>query len=55
MKTYTEQELITFGNYLLSNSRKKNIRNKVNISNVTDSDISNFQYLTKSNKSAGKE
>ena len=55
MKTYTEQELITFGNYLLSNSRKKNIINKENKQLVTDADIANFQYLTSNNQSAGKE
>lgn len=43
MKTYTEKQLIEFGNYLLSKERKAKIKKKVNINSVHDCDIENFK------------
>lgn len=41
MKTYTEKELIQFGNYLLSDGRKKMVK-KNNRNMVHHADIENF-------------
>lgn len=42
--TYTEKQLVEFGNFLLSDKRNKSI-SRVNKQNVTDADISNFKEL----------
>lgn len=41
-KLYSEKELISFGNYLLSKERAKLVKNKVNKDKVSDSDLQNF-------------
>ena len=43
-KTYTEAELVKFGNYLLSDHRKERISNEMKQS-VTDADICNFPHI----------
>lgn len=40
MKTYTEKEMVDFGNYLLSDKRKKSVRK--NKKEVNHADLENF-------------
>ena len=39
-----EQELISFGNYLLSDKRKKRLIKKVNAKSVTHADLENWKH-----------
>ena len=41
--TYTEAQLIAFGNYLLSKERKESIVNEANQEQVTDADLRNWK------------
>lgn len=43
---YTERDIIAFGNYLLSDFRKKNT-SEINKHCVTDADFKNYKELTK--------
>lgn len=42
MKTFTEKQLVSFGNYLLSKTRKENT-SKINRGNVTHADFENWR------------
>lgn len=42
-KTYTEADLVDFGNYLLSDKREQSIQNKENTKKVHQEDIDNFK------------
>ena len=44
-----EKELVSFGNYLLSEKRKKRTSN-INQSNVTDADLANWREEIKQKK-----
>jgi len=51
-KQFTEKDLVDFGNYLMSNERKRTIKTKENIKQVHDCDIANFKdRSTKSHNS----
>lgn len=39
-----DQELISFGNYLLSDQRKKRLIKKVNAKSVTHADLENWKH-----------
>ena len=42
---YTEEDLVSFGQYLLSESRNNSIENKENLNKVHQEDIANFISL----------
>jgi hypothetical protein len=44
---YREKDLVSFGNYLLSQKRKDTIINEENLDKVTDADLSNWKELNK--------
>lgn len=45
--TFTQADLVRFGNYLLSEQREQSIQNKENIREVHQEDIDNFKAATK--------
>ena len=46
---HTTADLVSFGNYLLSKERKKNLVNPTNKRSVTDADLANWKQLQKDN------
>ena len=42
-EVFTREDLVGFGNYLLSENRKERILNELNLDQVTHSDIENFK------------
>lgn len=53
-KTYTLAELISFGNYLLSELRNKSVLNDETRQMVGDWDIANWQASKKTNTNANR-
>lgn len=43
LNTFTQADLVRFGNYLLSEKRKQSIKNKNNIREVHQEDLDNFE------------
>lgn len=42
-KTYSESDLVSFGNHLLSDKRRNSIETYANLKNVTDADLENWK------------
>ena len=43
--TFTQADLVIFGNYLLSEQREQSIKNKENIKEVHQEDLDNFEVI----------